>query len=193
MPDSRVRVLSRAGAVCALAAGAIILAACSSSPTARSSETTTAGVSGSSSGTAGAAEVTTTSGPLGDFLVDGAGRTLYLFDADPEGTSGCYDQCAAAWPPLATNGDPTAGTGVTAKQLSTSTRTDGLVQVLYNGHPLYTYGQDTAPGQTNGQGSDQFGGMWFVVSAGGTAITPTSTASSAGSSSAAASSTAPSS
>lgn len=152
-----------AGWVCALTVAALILAGCgSTSPTARSTVTP--------SGSVPAAQVSTTSGSLGVFLVDEKGQTLYMFDGDPEGSSGCYDACAAAWPPLATTGDPTAAGDAVAKELSISTRTDGITQVLYGGHPLYTYAQDGAPGQTTGQGLTQQGGMWWVVGIDGTPI-----------------------
>jgi len=152
---------SVAGRVGALIAVAILLVSCgSTSPTARSTPTAT--------GTA--AQVNTTSDSLGVFLVDGSGRTLYMFDADPEGTSGCYDACAAAWPPLTTSGDPTAAGDADQKELTTATRTDGTTQVLYAGHALYTYAQDTAPGQTTGQGLTQQGGMWWVLGVDGSPI-----------------------
>ena len=164
-----------AGWVGTLAVGVVLLAGCnSSSPTARSTPTPT----GSDGAPVAGTEVTTTTGSLGVYLVDGQGRTLYLTDADPEGTSGCYDSCATAWPPLATVGDPTAGSGVDAKQLSTSTRSDGITQVLYAGHPLYTYAQDTAPGQTTGQGLTQQGGMWWVVGVDGEPVEGPTTSSS---------------
>jgi predicted lipoprotein with Yx(FWY)xxD motif len=107
---------------------------------------------------------------LGVFLVNSQGQTLYMTDADPEGTSGCYDACATAWPPLATTGDPTAAGDAVAKELSTSTRTDAITQVLYGGHPLYTYALDGSPGQTTGQGLVQQGGTWWVVGIDGTPI-----------------------
>jgi predicted lipoprotein with Yx(FWY)xxD motif len=118
---------------------------------------------------AGVAIVATTTGALGTYLVDGTGQTLYMYDADPEGTSDCYDACATSWPPLVTSAAPTAGNGVDLKRLSTSTRTDGSTQVLYGGHPLYLYGMDAAPGQTNGQAS---GGVWWVVGVDGQPIKP---------------------
>jgi len=167
MFGGRSDVRSVTGRVAMLAAAVLLLAGCgSTSPTARSTITP----SGSDAAASTAAQVSTTSGSLGVFLVDGKGRTLYAFDADPEGTSGCYDACATAWPPLATTGEPTAAGEAVAKQLSTSTRTDGITQVLYGGHPLYTYAQDAAPGQTAGQGLDQEGGMWWVVGIDGTPI-----------------------
>lgn len=179
MSGRRSSTGSVAGWVGALAAAALLLAGCgSTSPTARSTPTPTG-----SNATASAAQVSTTSGSLGVFLVDGQNRTLYAFDADPEGTSGCYDTCATTWPPLATTGDPTAAGDAVEKELSTSTRTDGITQVLYGGHPLYTFSEDSAPSQTTGQGLTQQGGMWWVVGVDGTPIkTPVAASATASSS-----------
>ena len=74
------------------------------------------------------------------------------------------------WPPLASDGAPVAGEGVDATLLSTITRDDGTLQVTYNGWPLYLFEEDTAPGDTNGQGLDEFGGLWFLVSPTGEAV-----------------------
>jgi len=101
---------------------------------------------------------------LGSFLVDDKGMTLYLFTKDTPNTSNCYDKCATAWPPLLTTGEPTAGEGVDASLLGTTNRTDGTVQVTYNGWPLYYYQKDKAPGDVVGQ---DVGDVWFVVSAAG--------------------------
>ena len=107
---------------------------------------------------------------LGDVLVDGEGRTLYLWKADKGSVSACAGECATAWPPLITTGEPTAAAGVSAAKLGTTKRADGDTGVTYNGHPLYTFSGDGAPGQTNGQGSDAFGAEWYVLSAAGTEI-----------------------
>lgn len=104
---------------------------------------------------------------LGSFLVDDKGMTLYLFTKDTPNTSNCYEKCATAWPPLFTNGDPVAGEGVDAALLGTTTRTDGAVQVTYNGWPLYYYEKDKAPGDVVGQ---NVGDVWFVVSPAGEMI-----------------------
>jgi len=179
MSGGRSSARSVAGWIGALTAAAILLAGCgSTSPTARSTPTPSG-----SNAAASAAQVSTTSGSLGVFLVDGQNRTLYAFDADPEGTSGCYDTCATAWPPLATTGDPTAAGDASDKELSTSTRTDGITQVLYGGHPLYTFAQDAAPGLTTGQGLVQQGGTWWVVGVDGTPIKTSVAASATASSS----------
>ena len=105
---------------------------------------------------------------LGSFLVDGKGMTLYLFTKDTPNTTVCYDKCATAWPPLLTTGSPVAGEGVDASLLGTTDRTDGTVQVTYNGWPLYYYEKDKAPGDVVGQ---DVGGVWYVVSAAGDKVT----------------------
>jgi len=105
---------------------------------------------------------------LGSFLVDDNGMTLYLFTKDSPNTTVCYDNCAIAWPPLLTTGDPVAGEGVDASLFGTTTRTDGTVQVTYNGWPLYYYEKDKAAGDVTGQ---DVGGVWFVVSAAGKQVT----------------------
>jgi predicted lipoprotein with Yx(FWY)xxD motif len=107
---------------------------------------------------------------LGQFLVDANGRTLYLFEADTGKSSTCYDACAQAWPPALTSGQPQAGNGVTASELSTVTRRDNSSQIAYNGHPLYYYVGDAKRGDTTGQGLNQFGAPWYVVSPSGSKI-----------------------
>jgi predicted lipoprotein with Yx(FWY)xxD motif len=118
----------------------------------------------------GTASVSLAQSDLGEILVDGQGRTLYLFEADKGTTSTCGGACASAWPPLTTDDQPVAGPGVSASKLGTTTRGDGTTEVTYNGHPLYTYAGDSSAGQTSGQGSDDFGAGWFVLSAAGTPI-----------------------
>lgn len=98
---------------------------------------------------------------LGSFLVDEKNMTLYLFTKDTPNTSNCYDKCAAAWPPLLTTGPSAAKDGVDSSKLGTTKRTDGTVQVTYNGWPLYYYVKDAKPGDVSGQ---DVGGVWFVVS-----------------------------
>ena len=118
----------------------------------------------------GTASVSLAQSDLGEILVDGQGRTLYLFEADKGTASRCDGACASAWPPLTTAGSPIAGAGVSASKLGTTARGDGTTEVTYHGHPLYTYAGDSAPGQTAGQGSDDFGAEWYVLSAAGTPI-----------------------
>lgn len=104
---------------------------------------------------------------FGSFLVDEKGMTLYLFTKDTPNTTVCYEKCAVAWPPLLTTGDPVAGEGVDASLLGTTERTDGTIQVTYNGWPLYYYEKDKAPGDVIGQ---DVGGVWYVVSAEGNQV-----------------------
>jgi predicted lipoprotein with Yx(FWY)xxD motif len=110
---------------------------------------------------------------LGKFLADGDGNTLYLFTKDTKGTSSCYDKCAQAWPPLIPSGQPTLKDGVSTDLISTTMRTDGSVQLTYNGWPLYYYAKDKAPGDTTGQA---VGNAWWVVSGEGNAIKPATVA-----------------
>jgi predicted lipoprotein with Yx(FWY)xxD motif len=110
------------------------------------------------------------SSALGQLLVDGSGRTVYLFQADKGVTSTCYSTCASYWPPVLTAGKPVAGSGVTASLLGTTTRNDGTIEVLYNGHPLYYFAPDQKAGDTKGQGVNGFGGLWYVISPGGAGI-----------------------
>jgi predicted lipoprotein with Yx(FWY)xxD motif len=132
--------------------------------------TTYGGGQTTSSGPAAAATVDVRTSTLGQALVDGQGRTLYLFEADKVGKSECNGGCVSAWPPYRAGTTPQAGTGVTASLLSTITREDGGKQVAYGGHPLYFYAGDNGPGDITGQGLDQFGAKWFALSANGSKI-----------------------
>jgi len=104
---------------------------------------------------------------LGNILVNSSGRTLYLFTRDSGTMSECAGACAVNWPPLRASGKPTIGSGAQASLISTSTRSDGVHQVTYNGHPLYLFKNDNQPGDTNGEGLNAFGGSWFAVSPAG--------------------------
>ena len=119
---------------------------------------------------AGGATVMIAKTPLGRILVDSRGRTLYDFPPDKGGMSTCYGACAALWPPLTTATTPHAGAGVRAALLGTTKRSDGKLQVTYNGHPLYFFVTDTKSGQTTGQGVNQFGAPWWVLSPAGKEI-----------------------
>ncbi|GIH12867.1 COG4315 family predicted lipoprotein [Rugosimonospora africana] len=163
-----------------LAGAGAFVAACSSNTTSASpAGSQGAAPSQAASGAGGTPVVMTHTGPLGTYLTDGSGRTLYLFVTDTTSTSTCVGQCAAFWPPLTTNGTAQAGTGVTGSDLTTSTRPDGTSQVDYHGHPLYYFASDKAAGDTAGQGLDN-GGLWWVVSPSGNAITTTASGSGGG-------------
>ena len=122
-----------------------------------------------SSGGGGETEVEAEDSSLGTILVDQKGNTLYVFLQDTGDTSTCTGDCAASWPALIAKGEVKAGGGggVDESLLGTSARDDGTMQVTYNGHPLYFFSGDQAPGDTNGQG---IGDVWFVVSPAGDAI-----------------------
>ena len=111
---------------------------------------------------------------LGKILVDSQGKTLYLFEKDTGTKSTCSGGCATIWPPLRASGKPTAGTGVKASLLGTTQRSDGNTQVTYDGQPLYLYEADASAGDTNGQGVNAYGALWYVLSASGNEVTASS-------------------
>jgi predicted lipoprotein with Yx(FWY)xxD motif len=117
------------------------------------------------------ASVAVAASGIGPLIVDGSGRTLYVFDRDIPDTPTCYNDCATAWPPLLTTGSPAPGPNVNGADLGTTRRGDGAAQVTYHGHPLYLFVGDKQPGDTTGQGVDAFGARWYAVSASGTEIT----------------------
>lgn len=105
---------------------------------------------------------------LGQILVDGSGRTLYLFVADKGTQSACNSSaCVQYWPPVLTNGTPKAGAGVNPALLGTTVRQDGTTEVTYAGHPLYYFISDKKVGDVSGQAVNGFGGPWYVVSPSG--------------------------
>jgi predicted lipoprotein with Yx(FWY)xxD motif len=116
------------------------------------------------------AKVGTRPSGLGRIVVDGRGRTLYLFEKDRHGQSACSGVCAAYWPPLLTNGKSNAVDGAKRSLLGTIRRTDGSRQVTYAGHPLYLFSGDGKSGQTNGEGLTDFGGGWYVLTPAGKKI-----------------------
>jgi predicted lipoprotein with Yx(FWY)xxD motif len=108
---------------------------------------------------------------LGNVLVDARGRTLYLFQRDSGTKSTCSGACAIDWPPLTSTGKPTVGSGANRSLVATDARVDGTTQVTYNGHPVYVFSGDQKPGDTNGQGVNAFGGLWYALSPAGDPVT----------------------
>ena len=97
-------------------------------------------------------------------LTTAKGFTVYSFAPDTPTMSKCYGGCAAYWPPV--TGSTTASSGLPGK-VGTITRADGSHQLTYNGHPLYTYIGDSAPGQARGNNLNLNGGLWHDVPAAG--------------------------
>jgi predicted lipoprotein with Yx(FWY)xxD motif len=107
---------------------------------------------------------------LGEVLVDSAGHTLYAFSGDSAETPTCEGACAKAWPPLLDeSGEPQPSNGTGAARLGTVERPDGTTQVTYAGHPLYSFTDDKAPGEANGNGQSAFGGTWTALKGSGEA------------------------
>jgi predicted lipoprotein with Yx(FWY)xxD motif len=171
---NRLRMLL---ALLTVAATAAVLAACSSSAT---SSTTSGGSGGSSSSSSPAAAAT---GSLKTATIGGAtvltnakGFTLYSFAPDTSTTSHCNGSCAQNWPPVT---GPATASGVTGT-FATITRSDGSVQAIFDGHPLYTFVGDTAPGQAKGNGLNAAGGLWHEITTSGTAPAGSSSSGSGG-------------
>jgi predicted lipoprotein with Yx(FWY)xxD motif len=116
---------------------------------------------------AGAAKIGVGKSSLGRIVVDGNGRTLYLFEKDKNRRSACSGSCATFWPPLLTHGKPVARPGVKQSLLGTTRRANGSQQVTYGGHPLYRFSLDRKAGQTKGEGLQDFGAGWEAVSPAG--------------------------
>jgi predicted lipoprotein with Yx(FWY)xxD motif len=155
-------------ALMALAAMAAV--ACGGS-TASTSATPSSTSSPSAAAVTGPATIAVaTNDKLGKILVDGSGKTLYLFAKDTGSTSTCYGGCATYWPPVLTDGAPRAGAGVNASLLGTTKRTDGTTEVTYGGHPLYYVVTDHNPGDATGQAVTNFGAAWYVVGPDGNKI-----------------------
>ena len=158
-------------------AGVLLLAACGGGGS---------GYGGSSSGsdnqgapTAGRIGVATT--PAGKVLVDPEGRTLYVFAPDSRGHSTCTGSCESYWPPVPGADAKRGATAAVTATLGTIKRADGSSQLTADGYPVYTYVGDHAEGQSNGQGTNLSGGLWWVVSPSGARVT-TAPASSSGAS-----------
>src|SRR5437899_427437 len=138
----------------------LILSSCGGSTTTGSSSTPTT----APATTAPTALIKTATATVGGksmtILTDAKGMTLYYFTPDTGSTVACTGSCAQNWPPLlfTGTGSPSAASTLSGT-LATVSGANGT-QVTYNGHPLYTFKSDTAPGQTTGQG---IGGKWFVA------------------------------
>ena len=157
----------------AIAATAAILAACSSSGTSSTSGTSTS-TSSPAAVTAGSLKTATIGGAT--VLTTSKGFTLYSFAPDTSTKSNCNGACAQNWPPVH---GPATASGVKGT-FGTIKRSDGSVQATFDGHPLYAFVGDTAPGQAKGNGLNAAGGLWHEVTTSGTAPAGSSTSGSGG-------------
>ena len=164
---ARLRILLTLPAAAALA---VTLAACGSTGT------TSAPSSGSSPAAAAAGTVTTAKIGSATVLTNSKGFTLYSFAPDTSTSSKCNGTCAQNWPPVK---GPVTAAGVTGT-FGTITRSDDSVQATFDGHPLYTFVGDTAPGQAKGNGLNAAGGLWHEITTSGTAPAAGSSPSSGG-------------
>ena len=177
---ARLRMLLVLPAAAAASAG---LVACSSggasSPSSSSSSASSAPASSSASSTpAAAAASTLKTAKIGGatVLTSAKGFTLYSFAPDTSTKSNCNGACARAWPPVK---GPATAAGVKGT-FGTIKRSDGSTQATFNGHPLYTFVGDTAPGQAKGNGLNAQGGLWHEITTSGTASAAGSPAGSGG-------------
>src|SRR6516165_1290830 len=156
--------------IAGLAAAVLAIAACGNSASSSSSPPAAAASSPAAGSSGTTLKSTTINGT--QVLPNSAGFTLYWFVPDTSTTSKCTGSCAAFWPPV--KGPATAGSGVTGT-LGTITRPDGSTQAAYDGHPLYTYAGDSAPGQAKVNGLNVSGGVWHEVTVSGGAAPAAST------------------
>jgi predicted lipoprotein with Yx(FWY)xxD motif len=165
-------------AAAGLAAVAVALAACGSTATSSSGAGGGSSAPAVSSGTG----IKTMSTSKGTVMTNSAGLTLYWFAIDTKTKSNCNGSCATFWPPLKGTAKAASGASLTG-QFGTITRSDGSTQATYDGHPLYTFKQDTAPGQINGNGLNLSGGLWWAETPSGAklaAVPKSSSSSSSG-------------
>jgi predicted lipoprotein with Yx(FWY)xxD motif len=160
---------------------AALLAGCGSSSSSSSSSTaasapastptqSTAASTSTAAATPGVT-VATKHSKLGTILAAGPKHlTVYLFEADKGTSSTCNGDCAKDWPPVTTDGAPAVSGSAVSADLGTTTRKDGTKQVTYKGHPLYFYDDDKDSGDTEGQGSKEYGAGWYVMKANGSKI-----------------------
>ena len=179
LPRSHNRRLRMLLALLAIAAAAAVLAACSSSGT----SSTSGGGGGSSSSSSSGSPAAAAAGGLKTMTIGGAtvltsaqGFTLYTFAPDTPTTSNCNGTCAQNWPPVQ---GPATAAGVTGT-FGTIKRSDGSVQATFDGHPLYTFAADTAPGQNKGNGLNAAGGLWHEITTSGSAPAGSSASGSGG-------------
>ncbi|MGN6577625.1 MAG: COG4315 family predicted lipoprotein [Nocardioides sp.] len=139
------------------------------------------GSGGASQAAPAAGRISVADTPAGKVLVDPEGRTLYVFAPDSRGHSTCTGSCATYWPPVPGADAERGATAAVTATLGSIKRADGSSQLTADGFPVYTYVGDHAEGQSNGQGTNLSGGLWWVVSPSGHRVTaPASSAGTSG-------------
>ena len=113
---------------------------------------------------------TDSAGGVRKYITDATGRSVYAFMKDTKNVSTCVDACAAAWPPVGATSSASTDTSVKAAMVGVITRSDNKNQTTYNGMPVYYYEDDKKPGDIKGQGKNEFGGLWYVVSPSGQTV-----------------------
>lgn len=160
-----------------LAATAFLGAACGSSSSSPSSSTAAPAASATSASSttaaSGAAVITTKSvAGLGTVLVNGQGRTLYIFEPDKHAKVTCVGGCASVWPPLKLTGAKAQTAGqLKAALVSSDPDPAGGRVITYNGWPLYLYVGDSQAGTASGQALNSSGGLWYVITPAGAVVT----------------------
>ncbi len=99
---------------------------------------------------------------FGQILFDSKRQAIYIFERDEKSKSNCYGDCAEAWPPVFTEGEPRAGKGVDRSLLGTTKRRDGKLQITYADKPLYYYAHE-GPGEVKCHNVNLNGGFWWVL------------------------------
>jgi predicted lipoprotein with Yx(FWY)xxD motif len=113
--------------------------------------------------------VTVGDSPFGRMLFDDRGQAIYLFEPEADGRPACYGDCATAWPPVLTEGDPVARSGLRPGLLDVVERRDGSQQVTYGGWPLYFYANE-GPGEVLCHDVVLNGGLWLAIGPDGRAL-----------------------
>ena len=109
------------------------------------------------------AQIVAKESEFGRVLFDANGQVVYVFENDSRDQSACTSaECVKAWPPVLTREPPSAGTGADKSLLGAIRRSDGKLQVTYNGRPLYFY-EHESPGEIKCHNVELHGGLWWVV------------------------------
>ena len=151
---------------------AVIPAACGSSSSTPAPGSSAGGSSAGGSGAGGSSAALGTKNlpGLGVVLVNGEGKTLYIYAPDHAKKVTCTGSCAQVWPPVTASGKPTLSGGVKASLIGTDPSPSGGQVVTYAGWPLYSYVADATPGTAHGQALNNSGGLWYVITPSGQVI-----------------------